>query len=78
MGFSGSVNGTTKNPGVLDFGFCQCKWALCVLYSVRPASPTSAKRLTVVLPWHGHGRHGMAKAFNFNFKLIFKTKTRLQ
>ena len=27
MGFSGSVNGTTKNPGSLDFGFCQCKWA---------------------------------------------------
>ena len=27
-GFSGSVNGTTKNPGFLDFGFCQCKWAL--------------------------------------------------
>ena len=26
MGFSGSVNGTTKNPGFLDFGFCQCKW----------------------------------------------------
>ena len=25
MGFSGSVNGTTKNPGFLDFGFCQCK-----------------------------------------------------
>ena len=21
MGFSDSVNGTTKNPGVLDFGF---------------------------------------------------------
>ena len=29
MGFSGSVNGTTKNPGFLDFGFCQCKWAFC-------------------------------------------------
>ena len=27
MGFSGSVNGTTKNPGFLDFGFYQCKWA---------------------------------------------------
>ena len=27
MGFSGSVNGTTKKPGFLDFGFCQCKWA---------------------------------------------------
>ena len=27
MGFSGSVNGTTKNPGFLDFGFCQCTWA---------------------------------------------------
>ena len=27
MGFSGSVNGTTKNPVFLDFGFCQCKWA---------------------------------------------------
>ena len=27
MGFSGSVNGTTKNPGFLDFGFSQCKWA---------------------------------------------------
>ena len=27
MGFSGNVNGTTKNPGFLDFGFCQCKWA---------------------------------------------------
>ena len=27
MGFSGCVNGTTKNPGFLDFGFCQCKWA---------------------------------------------------
>ena len=27
MGFSGSVNGTTKNQGFLDFGFCQCKWA---------------------------------------------------
>ena len=27
MGFFGSVNGTTKNPGFLDFGFCQCKWA---------------------------------------------------
>ena len=26
-GFSASVNGTTKNPGFLDFGFCQCKWA---------------------------------------------------
>ena len=26
-GFSGSVNGTTKNPGFLDFVFCQCKWA---------------------------------------------------
>ena len=23
MGFSGSVNGTTKNPGFWDFGFCQ-------------------------------------------------------
>ena len=31
MGFSGSVNGTTKNPGFLDFGFCQCKWALLQL-----------------------------------------------
>ena len=30
MGFSGSVNGTTKNPGFLDFGFCQCKWAFSV------------------------------------------------
>ena len=29
MGFSRSVNGTTKNPGFLDLGFCQCKWALC-------------------------------------------------
>ena len=29
MGFSGSVNGTTKTPGFLDFGFCQCKWAYC-------------------------------------------------
>ena len=29
MGFSGSVNGTTKNPGFLDFGFCPCKWAFC-------------------------------------------------
>ena len=29
IGFSGSVNGTTKNPGFLDFGFCQCNWALC-------------------------------------------------
>ena len=29
MGFSGSVNGTTKNPGFGDFGFCQCKWAFC-------------------------------------------------
>ena len=28
MGYSGSVNSTTKNPGFLDFGFCQCKWAL--------------------------------------------------
>ena len=28
MGFSGSVNGATKNPGFLYFGFCQCKWAL--------------------------------------------------
>ena len=28
MGFSGSVNGTTKNPGFFYFGFCQCKWAL--------------------------------------------------
>ena len=27
MGFSGSVNGTTKNPGFLDFVFCQCNWA---------------------------------------------------
>ena len=27
MGFSGSVNGTTKNPGFFNFGFCQCKWA---------------------------------------------------
>ena len=26
-GFFGSVNGTTKNPGFLDFGFCRCKWA---------------------------------------------------
>ena len=26
---SGSVNGTTKNPGFLDFGFGQCKWASC-------------------------------------------------
>ena len=25
--FSGGVNGTTKYPGFLDFGFCQCKWA---------------------------------------------------
>ena len=33
MGFSGSVNGTTKNKkGFLDFGFCQCKWAYLVLY----------------------------------------------
>ena len=30
MGFSGSVNGTTKNPGFLDFGFCQCKWAYSI------------------------------------------------
>ena len=30
-GFSGSVNGTTKNPSFLDFGFCQCKWAFCAL-----------------------------------------------
>ena len=29
MGFSGSVNGTTRNPGFLDLGFCQCKWAYC-------------------------------------------------
>ena len=32
MGFSGSVNGTTKNPGFLDFGFCQCKWAYSKYY----------------------------------------------
>ena len=32
MGFSGSVNGTTKNPGFLDFGFCQCKWAYWLYY----------------------------------------------
>ena len=31
MGFSGGVNDTTKNPGFLDFGFCQCKWAYCKL-----------------------------------------------
>ena len=37
MGFSGSVNGTTKNPGFLDFGFCQCKWALCDLLEVSDA-----------------------------------------
>ena len=30
MGFSGSVNGTTKNPGFLDFGFCQCRFLLWV------------------------------------------------
>ena len=22
------INSTTKNPGFLEFGFCQCKWAL--------------------------------------------------
>ena len=27
MGFPGSVNCATKNPGFLYFGFCQCKWA---------------------------------------------------
>ena len=31
MGFSGSVNGTTKNLGFLDFGFCQFKWAYGVV-----------------------------------------------
>ena len=39
MGFSGSVNGTTKNPGFLDFGFCQCKWAYC-------------HKLTLKVVWH--------------------------
>ena len=29
MGFSGSVNGTTQNPGFFYLGFCQCKWAYC-------------------------------------------------
>ena len=36
MGFSGSVNGTTKNPGFLDFGFCQCKWAYWNLRNPKP------------------------------------------
>ena len=38
MGFSGSVNGTTKNPGFWDFGFCQCKWAFgyCDLHAFVP------------------------------------------
>ena len=35
MGFSGSVNGTTKNPGFLDFGFCQCKWASRISFRKR-------------------------------------------
>ena len=34
LGFSGSVNGTTKNPGFLDFGFCQCKWALILHFAL--------------------------------------------
>ena len=36
MGFSGSVNGTTKIPGFLDFGFCQCKWTYCDLDNLLP------------------------------------------
>ena len=36
MGFSGSVNGTTKNPGFLDFGFCQYKWALNLKNKIQP------------------------------------------
>ena len=34
MGFSGSVNGTTKNPGFFYFGFCQCKWAYSLKFSI--------------------------------------------
>ena len=57
MGFSGSVNGTTKNPGFLDFGFCQCKWAYgCIVGVTLSLSPgqsgqsggmTSILRLTL-------------------------------
>ena len=28
MGFCGSVNRTTTNPGFIYFRFCQCNWAL--------------------------------------------------
>ena len=39
MGFSGSVNGTTKNPGFLDFGFCQCNWAYSIYRRIQGEAP---------------------------------------
>ena len=48
MGFSGSVNGTTKNPGFLDFGFCQCKWAYWYLWYWTPGAVYPQ---ALVMPW---------------------------
>ena len=41
-GFSGSVNGATKNLGFVYFGFCQCKWAFCFIYFILTRSYVSA------------------------------------
>ena len=47
MGFSGSVNRTTKTPGFLDFGFCQCKWALSVHFEF-----SNFILVSELPPWH--------------------------
>ena len=52
MGFSGSVNGTTKNPGFLDFGFCQCKWAYSLLYNAQLSIQITADFNQALMPFH--------------------------
>ena len=51
MGFSGSVNGTTKNPGFLDFGFCQCKWAYFNPLKTSPEYTLGLSSMVMEIVW---------------------------
>ena len=47
--YHGSVNGTTKNPGFLDFGFCQMlNWAYINFHNIlSPPPPPFFKAITI-------------------------------
>ena len=68
MGFSGSVNGTTKNPGFFYFGFCQCKWAYFCPIDGSKKKWVKLLKLAQLLALHHDEKLGLKECFHTRAK----------